>query len=420
MLGKSFTVNRRDIVKGAIGAVVAFPSLVYAKKGKIVKKAKSQVVIVGGGYGGVSVANQLKKENPEISVIIVEERPFFVSCPMSNHYLAGLMDFGSLCFSYNSLERKGIRVVRDKVLDVDFGKRVIRTSEGYIDYDFLILSPGIEYDIEKQPFYKESLIHNPPAFKPGSEHLFLKKLLDEFEGGNIVITVPPPPYRCPPAPYERAALIASMIKRNNLKAQIFFIDANERPIINAEGFLSAYYELYSDIATYVTSAQVKDVDVGKKIVRTTHGEFSYDLACIIPPMKANRLLEDIGILKDGEKWAEVNPLTFETKIPNVFVIGDAAQSYLPKSGYAAYSQGKVVAKLITARLQGKKLEEEYLQMVCYAMVSDKEAIMTETSFRYDSVNKRFIPTHREDNKRKEITAKRYEEWAKGLWREMFG
>jgi len=122
MWDKSFTVNRRDLVKGAIGAAVAFPSLVYAKKGKVVKRDKVQVVIVGGGYGGVSVANQLKKENPEISVVIVEEKPFFVSCPMSNHYLVGLMDFGSLCFSYNSLEKKGIKVVKDKVLDVDFGK----------------------------------------------------------------------------------------------------------------------------------------------------------------------------------------------------------------------------------------------------------------------------------------------------------
>lgn len=61
-----------------------------------------------------------------------------------------------------------------------------------------------------------------------------------------------------------------------------------------------------------------------------------------------------------------------------------------------------------------------MQMVCYAMVSDKEAIMTEISFRYDNVNKRLIPTHREYNKRKEIIAKRYEEWAKGLWRELSG
>ena len=65
-----------------------------------------------------------------------------------------------------------------------------------------------------------------------------------------------------------------------------------------------------------------------------------------------------------------------------------------------------MAKLINARLKGRKPEEEYMQMVCYAMVSDKEAIMTEISFRYGNVNKRSIPTHREDNKRKEITAKR--------------
>ena len=420
MLDKSFTVNRRDLIKGAVAGAVAFPSLAYARKEKITTRAKANVVVVGGGYGGVSVANQLKKENPEISVILIEERPFFVSCPMSNHFLVGLIDFGYLCFSYNSLEAKGIKVISDKVLDVDFGKKVVRVSEGYIHYDFLVLSPGIEYDIEDKPFYRDSLIYNPPAFRPGSEQLFLKKLIDEFEGGNIVITVPPPPYRCPPAPYERAALIASMIKKNKLKAQLFFIDANERPIINSDGFLSAYYELYVDVATYITSSQVKDIDVGKRVVRTTHGDFNYDLACIIPPMKASSLLEHIGLLKKGEKWVDVNPLTFETKIPNVFVIGDAAQSYLPKSGYAAYSEGKLVAKIINARIKGKKIEEEYMQMVCYAMVSDREAIMVETSFRYDNINKRFIPSHREDNKRKETTAKRYEEWAKGLWRELFG
>jgi len=107
-------------------------------------------------------------------------------------------------------------------------------------------------------------------------------------------------------------------------------------------------------------------------------------------------------------------------VKNVFVIGDACQSYLPKSGYAAHSEGKMVAKIINARIKGKEVKEEYLQMICYAMVSDKEAIMTETAFRYDTVSKRFVPTHREDNQRKESTAKRYEEWARGLWRDLFG
>lgn len=418
MSKKSSGVDRREFLVGISALSLSAPLLAYTKAPK---RQKAQVVIVGGGYGGVTAAKYLKKENPQLDVVLIEERPFFMSCPMSNHFLAGLMELTPLCFSYNVLGVKyGIRVVNDKVLGIELDKRVVRTSSGYISYDYLILSPGIDYDVEDKPFYRDSLVHNPPAFKPGSEHIYLKRLIEDFEGGDIVITVPTPPYRCPPAPYERAALIASMIKRNRLKAHIYFIDANDRPLVNSEGFLSAYYDLYKDIATYVTSAQVRDIDVHKKMVRTSHGDFKYEIANIIPPMKASSLLEDAGLLKRGQKWVEVNPLTFETSVKNVFVIGDASQSYLPKSGYAAHSEGKLVAKLINARLRGKEVKEEFLQMICYAMVSDKEAIMTETAFRYDAVSKRFIPTHREDNQRKESTARRYEEWARGLWRDLFG
>ncbi|MEZ0361298.1 MAG: FAD-dependent oxidoreductase [Hydrogenobacter sp.] len=418
MLRRSSGVSRRDLIKSTVG-VSLFPVLAFSQVSA--KREKAQVVIVGGGYGGVTAAKYLKKENPDLSVTLIEERHFFMSCPLSNHFLAGLMELTPLCFAYNVLETKyGVKVITDKVIGIELDKKTVRTSQEYINYDFLILSPGIDYDIEDKPFYAETLVYYPPAFKPGSEHIYLKKLLSEFEGGDIVITVPPPPYRCPPAPYERAALIADMIKRNKLKAHLYFVDANERPLINSEGFLSAYYDLYRDVATYVTSAQVKNVDVKKKIVKTSYGDFKFDLANIIPPMKAHSILASAGLLKKNEKWVSVDPLTFETQVENVFVIGDASMSYLPKSGYAAHSEGKAVAKIINARLKGKEIKEELLQMVCYAMVSDKEAIMTETSFKYEKDKNRFIPLHREDNQRKETTAKRYIEWAKGLWRDMFG
>jgi NADPH-dependent 2,4-dienoyl-CoA reductase/sulfur reductase-like enzyme len=274
-------VSRRDVIKTVAG-VSFFPTVAFSKSSQ--KRESAKVVIVGGGYGGITAAKYLKKENPNLSVILVEERPFFMSCPLSNHFLAGLMELTPLCFAYNVLEVKhGVKIIRDKVLAVELDKRAVRTSQGYIHYDFLILSPGIDYDIEDKPFYIETLVYYPPAFKPGSEHIYLKRLLSEFEGGDIVITVPPPPYRCPPAPYERAALIADMIKRNKLKAHLYFIDANERPLINSEGFMSAYYDLYKDVATYITSAEVKDVDVRKRIVKTSHGDFRFDIANIIPP-----------------------------------------------------------------------------------------------------------------------------------------
>jgi len=418
MSKKSSGVNRRELIK-SVALVSVLPYVSFAKDNK--KSDSAQVVIVGGGYGGTTAAKYLKKENPNLSVILIEEKSFFMSCPLSNHFLAGLMELTPLCFAYNILETKyGVKVINDKVIGIDLDKKMVRTSQGYIKYDFLILSPGIDYDTDNYPFYKESLVYYPPAFKPGSEHIYLRRLISEFEGGDIVITVPPPPYRCPPAPYERAALIANMIKKNKLKAHLYFIDANERPIINSEGFMSAYYDLYKDVATYITSAQIKDIDIGKKVIKTSAGDFRFDIANIIPPMKANSILESAGLIGKKEKWVSVNPLTFETKVKNVFVIGDASSSYLPKSGYAAHSEGKLVAKIINSRLKGKELKEEFLQMICYAMVSDNEAIMTETSFKYEKDKGRFIPIHREDNQRKESTAKRYIEWAKGLWRDMFG
>jgi hypothetical protein len=54
------------------------------------------------------------------------------------------------------------------------------------------------------------------------------------------------------------------------------------------------------------------------------------------------------------------------------------------------------------------------------MVSDKEAVLSETSFRLNLETKTVTPIHIEDNTGKEVNIKRYYEWAKGLWREMFG
>lgn len=424
MLKNRLSVSRRDLFKASAalaGMSAVQPALALSasdyKDYRSDKKAR--VVIVGGGYGGVTAARYLKRQNPELSVILIEQNQFFVSCPMSNLYLGGFYEFSNLCFSYNTLTVKnGIELINERVQDIDLDKKVVITPNYKVSYDFLVLSPGISYDIkeEDRTFYTAY----PPAFRAGGEHLYLKKLLDEFEGGDIVLTVPSYPYRCPPAPYERAALILNYLKKRNLKAKLYFIDANERPIINAEGFMNAYYDLYKGYAEYITGTSVKQVDLEKKVVKTTSGDFRFDLANVIPPMKASRLLDKIGLLEGGQKWVEVDTFTFETKVKDVYVIGDSARTFLPKSGFGAHMQGKIVANHITEKLTGKKPKDELLMVLCYSMVSDEEAISSETSFRVDKTSGKIIPNHREDNTRKKSTVRRYHEWAKGLWRDLFG
>lgn len=109
MFKQSSGVNRRELLSGAVALGLTAPMMVYSKTPK---RQKAQVVIVGGGYGGVTTAKYLKKENPNLEVVLIEERPFFMSCPMSNHFLAGFMELTPLCFSYNVLEVKyGVKVL---------------------------------------------------------------------------------------------------------------------------------------------------------------------------------------------------------------------------------------------------------------------------------------------------------------------
>ncbi|NPB08578.1 MAG: NAD(P)/FAD-dependent oxidoreductase [Aquificae bacterium] len=381
----------------------------------------ARVLVVGGGYGGVTAAKYVKKLNPQAEVVLIERNPFFVSCPMSNLFLVDLIEFSSLCFPYNTLTVKyGVKVLRESVREVDLEKNEVVLSRGRLKYDFLVLSPGIEYDYEENPPLKEAYWAYPPAFKEGGEILYLKKLVEEFEGKRVVFSVPKAPFRCLPAPYERAALFLSYIKERGLRTHLFFVDENPEPPVLTKGFLKAYEDIYRDVATYIPSTRVYEVDLKGKRVVTDKGILDFDVATLIPPMKASDLLERSGLLKKGEKWVRVNPLTFESQVENVFVIGDSAKTYLPKSGYAAHSQGKVVAKVITERIRGRRWEGEVIQQaICYAMVSLKEAIMLEIEYRYDLHGKTFRKIKREDNERKESTVKRYYEWARGLWRDLF-
>ncbi len=415
-------VNRRELISGALISGLLISGVVAKTKSSLLPAPKGRrVVVVGGGYGGVTTAKYVKKELPEAEVILIEKNQMFVSCPLSNHFLVGLIDYGSLCFPYNKLHTKyGVKVINDLVTDIDLPKRRVYLSEGYIEYDYLVLALGIEYDFERYPFYKEASWFYPGAFKPGSEHLYLRRLLEEFEGESIVITVPKMPYRCPPAPYERAALLLSYIKKNGLKAHMFFIDENEYPPVLREGFMKAYEDFYKGMATYIPDAHIKDIDIGAKKVITSKGEVRFDFGSIIPPMKAPSLLRDIGLVYGKEKWVRVDPMTFETKVRNVFVIGDSAESYLPKSGYAANSQAKVVSKIIAGRIKREDYQGELIQHgICYAMVNLKSAIMLEVEYKYDIRTGNIKKTLREDNTWKGSTAKRYYEWARGLWRDMF-
>ena len=176
------------------------------------------------------------------------------------------------------------------------------------------------------------------------------------DGGTVVITSPVNPARCPPAPYERASLIAHYLKTKKPRSKVIVLDAKESFTMQ-KLFEAAWQELYPGLIEWVglsNGGALTSVDVATKTLVTDFDKYKAAVANVIPPQKAGRVAELAGVA-DRTGWCPVDPVTFASKLqPNIHVIGDAAiAGAMPRSASAAHSQAQICAAAIAALLAGK-------------------------------------------------------------------
>jgi NADPH-dependent 2,4-dienoyl-CoA reductase/sulfur reductase-like enzyme len=276
---------------------------------------------------------------------------------------------------------------------------------------------------EAIPGYPEAKDFLPVGFRP-FEHIALRRQIDQFEerGGEFVMYIPNPPYRCPPGPYERAAMLAWRFKTKGVKGKVIVLDANPQPVSKAPGFLAAYNELYKGYLEYVPNTRITGLDYEKKLVKTELGDVPFALANIIPPMKAADIVRQAGL---GERWANVRiPYFLSEKDDRVYLVGDiTGNTPYPKSGMIAYVSGTIVARQIAERLKGKPLAEippELPTNICYSFVNSEEAIWVAANYSWDEAAKQIKSQSSVDNQRSAANGQAAYGWALGLWNDMFG
>lgn len=425
-------MNRRTMIKnmacGAAVVGVAGCTSVAGSGARVVSKsmypksAGSRVVVVGGGFGGTSAARSVKQEMPDAEVILLEKNNIFNSCPMSNLFLGGLMPL--YLTDYAPVGKEGVDVIQTTVTDIDRKNKMVFTANGSLSYDKLVLSPGIDFMYDKIKGLAENLDRIPIGWKDASGRLALKHSLEDFEEGTFVISIPKGPIRCPPGPYERASMIAWHIKNSGKKAKLVILDANPKPMSKGKGFLAAWKKHYSDIIDYQTDQEVISVDAEKQTMTTSFGDtVSYDACNVIPPMMGGALIRIAGV---GERWAKVNPLTFQSVVdPDVYVVGDSASvPKFPKSGYMANSVGTACGKQIALALQGKEPEVPRLSNICFSTVEGSgevgTAINVEHAFDWDAANKKWGRKSKVNLDASESVAQAGREWADGIWYNVWG
>lgn len=425
-------LNRRQLLKAGaaltaastLGSRAAAQQEFYARPPTLLPARRTaRVVVVGGGWGGTTVARKVKQQRPEAEVMLIEPKPLFMSCPMSNLFLAGVKPLEFLVFDYTQVVNDGVVFVQERVLDIHRDRRLVRTTGGYLAYDFLVLAPGIAYMYEAIPGYAEVQHLLPVGFKP-FEHVALRRMLDRFDetGGELVMYIPNPPYRCPPGPYERAAMLAWRLKSKGVKGKVIVLDANPQPLSKAPGFLAAYNDLYKDYLEYHPNTRITGLDYEKKLVKTELGDVPFTLADLIPPMKAAEIVRQVGL---GERWANVQlPYFLSEKDERVYLVGDiTGNTPYPKSGMIAYVSGNIVARHISQRLGGKALAEippELPTNVCYSFVDSEEAIWVSNAYSWDQAAKQIKVQSTVDNQRSAANSTAAYGWAQSLWQDMFG
>jgi sulfide dehydrogenase [flavocytochrome c] flavoprotein subunit len=362
--------TRRQFLKAtaATGAAISAFSIVGCAAGP-------NVVVIGGGFGGSTAARYVKKFGPNVNVTLIEPKTSYVTCPFSNAYLGGLVDFQYITHTYDGLVADGINVVHDTVSGIDANTKSVTLSGGTVlNYDRLIVSPGIDFKWDVPGYTEEISAKIPHAWKAGDQTKLLKAQLEAMDDGGVVIICPPKdPFRCPPGPYERASMIAHYLKTNKPKSKVLILDRKDK--FSKQGlFVEGWGKVYGGMVEWVSSAQggmVEGIDAANMTVKAEFDTHKGAVINFIPNQVAGMLAHSAGLTND-KGWCPVNISTFEsTIIAGVHVVGDASIAPgMPKSGNAANSQAKACAWAVVQMLNGAaSVDAPMTSNTCWSLIS---------------------------------------------------
>jgi len=382
------TMTRRNFLRTSgtgLGLGLLTAGCATPMTGDIAPKTGRRVVVIGGGWGGATAAKYLRLSDPSIDVVLLEPNDRFISCPFSNLVLSGVRSMGSITFEYRGLRRHGVRLIHREATAIEPDTKRVRIGEGYLQYDRLIVAPGVEFQWEQVDGLaqaKDTVLH---AWKAGPQTVQLARQLQSMpDGGVFVLTVPPVAYRCPPGPYERACQVAWYLKTHKPRAKLIVLDANQNVVSKTALFRAAWKD-YPNL-DYRPSSKVVKVDPSVREVQTEIGDkVKYDVLNLIPPQRAGTIAVQANLVGADKRWCEVDHLTYESvKHKGVHVIGDATTGLpVPKSSNIANNMDKVSAIAIAHLLNGKQPPAMAPGNTCYSWVNDREAIAVVNAYRID-------------------------------------
>ncbi len=372
-------INRRQFLATGAG-VLAAPSIVTAQ-------AKPNVAIIGGGAGGATAARLLAQAGVKVS--LVEPSKQYTSCFYSNLFLGGFRTFSSITHSYDQLVTEyGVERHTERAVSVNRTAQTVALAGGTtVPYDRLLMAPGIGFVWDSVPGYSKASAETAPhGWQGGRQTSLLRARINALEDGQNVVIVPPEnPYRCPPGPYERASMIAHVLKSRGFRNSRITIIDPKKSFSKQALFTRAWQQFYPGMIEWFgpdVHGGISLVNVPGGTVETALGSFDGSLLNIIPGQRAGRIAA-IAELTDSTGFCPVAADSMRsTSDDRIFVVGDASiAGDMPKSGFSANSQAKVAVTHILHELLARPLTDANYGNTCWSLLAPRNSVKVGAAYR---------------------------------------
>ena len=318
----------------------------------------SHVVILGGGFGGLAAANEIRNtlDSSKVKITIIDKKDWFMVGYAKLWIMNGTRTFENSIGSLNELPKKQINFIKDEIIEINPENNFIKTKSKNISFDFLIISMGAVLVPEKIP----GLIENGFNLYDHNQLNEINQKLNKIESGKIAIVIMGMPYKCPPAPFEASLLVDSMLRKRGIRDSVqidFYSPAPiTLPAAGPEVSKKILNLVNSEKITFHNSEKIKRVESKKLIFENS--EYSFDILLAIPPHIAPKVIYDSNLAKEPG----FIPIDRNCKTPfeNIFAVGDVTSLTVtdsiavPKAGIFAEGEGITVAKNIISKLESKE------------------------------------------------------------------
>ena len=319
----------------------------------------ASVVILGGGFGGLAAAHELKAllgDGHDITLIDRSDRFYMGFAKLWD--LGGVRPLADGTRDLNRLEAHGIRFLQAAITAIDPERRTVTTDGPTLTADAVLVALGAAADREHRGFLTGDGAHD---LYDGDELPAMHRSLQSVESGRVVVSILGVPYKCSPAPYEAALIVDEVLRQRGVRdavdVRVTTPQPMTLPIVGPDASRYVANHLAEHGVDLLAAHPVASVD--GDVRRLTFGDGStldYSVLLGVPASVAPPVVRESALV-GASGWIEPDKRTFRTSFDGVFAVGDCtlvpnAKGQLPKAGVFAAAEGRVAAANIAADLIG--------------------------------------------------------------------